>query len=211
LYDPLFPFGYGLTYAGKDTTIEILEEYSSEDYGCNGDIITKNLKDTVISIFNGSFSSVRTPWMGDPSNWAGRAGTPASEIPNLKVAVAADNKGENSKALHFMFKGSAYWGIGGEEQDMSVYYVNDYHLTFDVYVHKQPEGKVKVVVLCTYPCQDEVDITSEFQAAPVGTWRKISIPLKKFKSANFLKISSPFQIFTTDAVDFSVANIRWER
>lgn len=210
-YDPLFPFGYGLTYAGKDTIIGPLEEYTSEEYGCSGITIDTHLKDTVITVFDGMFDTTGTPWMGDPSNWSGREGKPGAAIPNLKVLAVADNSGKKDSALRFIFTGAAYWGVDGDEQDMSMYYINDYSLAADVRINKKPEGRVRVVVLCTYPCQDEVDITGELQAMPVGTWRELRIPLKKFKGADFLKISSRFQIVTTDAVDFSMATIRWEK
>jgi hypothetical protein len=65
-------------------------------------------------------------------------------------------------------------------------------------------------ILCQYPCQGIVDITKEVKAIPLNTWREIRIPLGKFESVDFKKITAPFQLSVGGSADVTLANIRWE-
>lgn len=210
--DPLFPIGYGLTYSEAALIIDSIPEYTNDGYGCaEGAASVSRIVDTIKTIYNGTFNSSESSWMGGPENWGGKAGGPDAEIPTLKVAETVDKNGENSKALHFTFTGPAYWAIGGEEKNLSGYFVNDYHVAFDVCVNERPSGEVAVAIICNHPCQDEVDITSILRTLPVGKWERIRIPLKKYMAADFMKITSPFQLFSTGAADIAVADICWEK
>jgi beta-glucosidase len=210
--DHLFPAGYGLNYAGANTTIDSIPEYINDGYGCNeGTNLVSGLIDSVKMVYNGAFSSAEGAWMGGPDNWSGQAGGPDAQIRTLNVSKASDKNGDSSKALHFMFTGSAYWGIGGEGKDLSGYFTAGYSLAFDVFVKSKPEGAVSIAITCNYPCQDEVDITGILCNLPVGKWERIRIPLKKYMAANFMKINSPFQVFSTGIADVMIADIRWEK
>jgi beta-glucosidase len=210
-YDPLFPIGYGLTYAGPDTTIDTVPVYSNNGYGCNTFSPVSMIVDSSLVIYNGKFSGSDGGWMGGPDNWGGQLGIPNAHIPTLDVMMITDKNGGNNKALNFKFKGPGYWCVGGPERDLSGYYVADYTLAFDVCVNKKPESTVSIVIVCNYPCQGEVDITNTLRNLPVGKWERIHLPLKEFMAANFMKINAPFQIFSNGALDFDVADICWEK
>ncbi|HEX2955773.1 MAG TPA: glycoside hydrolase family 3 C-terminal domain-containing protein, partial [Chitinispirillaceae bacterium] len=209
--DPLFSLGYGLTYAGKDTVIDSIPELINNGYGCNGVVLSTKGIDSVFDIYNGTFSGTYGGWMGGPDNWAGQSGNPDAHIPTLEVTKSMDKVRHEGKGLQFKFNGPAYWCIGGSQRDLSGYFIDDYSLGFDVFVDTKPQGSVSVLMICSYPCQDEVDITSTLNNLPVGTWERIRIPLKKFKAANFLKIDAPFQVFSTGPVSFKIADIRLEK
>ncbi|NLE01329.1 MAG: glycoside hydrolase family 3 protein [Fibrobacter sp.] len=209
-YDPLFPVGYGLTYA-KDTTIDSIPEFMNNSYGCNETALSAKNIDSVLVIYDGNFAENCGGWMGGPDNWGGQAGNPGAQIPTLDVTTAEDKKGNTDKALQFKFSGDAYWCIGGPERDLSGYYIADYSLTFDMCIDSKPQGAVSILMVCNYPCQDEVDLTNKLSNMDIGKWERIYIPLKQFKAADFLKINTPFQIFSTGAVSFKVADIRIEK
>ncbi len=210
-YAPLFPLGYGLTYTGKNTIIDSVNEFSNSGYGCNKVVQESKSIDSVLELYNGTFSDSYGGWMGGPDNWAGQAGNPEAHIQTLDVTMTADKTGNDRKALQFKFKGPGYWLIGGPQRDLSAYYLADYSLSFDVYVDTKPQGNTSILMVCNYPCQDEVDITSILNNLPVGTWERIRIPLKKFRAANFLKINVPFQVFSTGPASFKIADIRLEK
>jgi beta-glucosidase len=210
-YDPLFPIGYGLTYAGKDTVVDSIQEFVNSDYGCNGVVLKTKDIDSSLEIYNGTFPGNSGGWMGGPDNWAGQAGNPDAHIQTLDVTAAADMLGNDRKAIQFKFSGAAYWCIGGPEMDLSGYYLADYSLGFDVCVDTKPQGSISVLMICNYPCQDEIDISNTINNFPVGKWERIRIPLKKFKAANFLKINAPFQVFSTGPASLKIANIRLEK
>jgi beta-glucosidase len=210
-YDPLFPVGYGLTYIGQDTTIDTLPVLINNGYGCNELSAVSKIVDSSLMIYNGKFSGSDGGWMGGPDNWGGQLGIPDAHISTLDVIMITDKNGDNNKALNFKFKGPGYWCVGGAERDLSGYYTADYKLAFDLCVNRKPEGIVSIVIICNYPCQGEVDITSILRDLPVGKWERIHLPLKKFMAANFMKINAPFQIFSTGIVDVNVADIRLEK
>lgn len=211
--DPLFPIGYGLTYSETASITDSIPEYTNDGYGCaeSAAPASPRIVESMKIIYNGAFNSPEGSWMGGPDNWSGKAGGPDAEIPTLKVAKTVDKNGDCSKALHFTFTGSAYWAIGGTENDLSGYFINDYYVAFDVCVNTMPEGNITIAITCNHPCQDEVDITSILRSLPVGKWERIRIPLKKYMAANFMKITSPFQLFSTGAADIAVADICWEK
>jgi len=101
--------------------------------------------------------------------------------------------------------------VGGTEQNMAGYFIDEYSLVFDVCLKKKPENTVEIILLCTYPCQDKVDITNELNGMAIGKWKEIRIPLQQFRAVDFRKISTKFQIGSTGAVDLDIANIRWEK
>jgi beta-glucosidase len=210
-YDPLFPLGYGLTYAGTDTVIDSIPEFSNSDYGCNGVVLNAKSIDSVLEIYNGTFASSFGGWMGGPDNWAGQSGNPDAHISTLDITTAADRAGNDRKAIQYKFSGAGYWCIGGPEMDLSGYFLADYSLAFNFYIDTKPQGSLSVLMVCNYPCQDEVDITSIVNNMTVGRWERIRIPLKKFKAANFLKITTPFQVFSTGAASFKIADVRLEK
>lgn len=212
VYDPLFPIGYGLTYAGKDTVIDSVSEFRNADYGCNGMALKEKNTDSVLKIYNGTFPDSFGAWMGGPDNWAGKSGNPDAHIPTLDITSASDRIGGEKKSIQFKFNGPGYWCIGGPEADLSGYYIADYSLGFDICLDSKPQGNVSILMICNYPCQDEIDITSTvINNLQVGKWERIRIPLKKFKAANFQKISAPFQVFSTGAASFKIADIRLEK
>ncbi len=210
-YDPLFPLGYGLTYTGMDTIIDSIPEFINSDYGCNGIVLKEKSIDSVLEIYNGNFPGSFGAWMGGPDNWAGQAGNPDAHIQTLDVTTASDRMGNDRKAIQFKFNGAGYWCIGGPETDLSGYYLADYSIGFDICIDAKPQGSVSVLMICNYPCQDEIDITNSINDLTVGKWERVRIPLKKFKAANFLKISAPFQVFSTGVASFKIADIRLEK
>jgi beta-glucosidase len=211
LYDPLFPSGYGLSYSGKDTVIDSISEWINSDYGCNGAALKEKSIDSVLQIYNGTFPASFGAWMGGPDNWAGKSGNPDANIPTLDITSASDRMGNDRKSIQFKFNGAGYWCIGGPEKDLSGYYTADYSLGFDICIDAKPQGSVSILMICNYPCQDEIDITGTVNNLQVGKWERIRIPLKKFKAADFLKISAPFQVFSTGAASFKIADIRLEK
>jgi beta-glucosidase len=211
VYEPLFPFGYGLTYTSKMSPVGRVEEFTVEGYGCNESKPDVIPEDSVITVFNGTFNTSNVPWMGGPGNWTGKSGLPESEIPNLTVQTVDDRQGTKDNAIHLQFKGPAYWGMGGPEKNLAGCYVADFSLVFDVFVQSRPENKISAVVLCTFPCQAQVDITNELASLPIGKWREVRIPLGKFAAADFQKISSPFQLSSTGAADLLIADVRWQK
>jgi beta-glucosidase len=211
IYDPMFPIGYGLTYTSKNQDLKKLPESDWEGYGCT-EVKMDSLKtENVLTIFNGQFDSTQTPWMGGPSNWGGKPGYPDSSMPDISVQAVSDNLNNKGKALQLTFKGPAYWGVGEKERDLSGYFVGNYLLVFDILVKCKPAGRVYTLVLCHYPCSDQVDITDRLNVMPLETWTQVRIPLKNFLGTNFLKVDSRFQIQTTGAAEFRLANIRWEK
>jgi beta-glucosidase len=211
-YDPLFPVGYGLCYAGADTVIDSVPEYSNDTYGCTGLTPPSGLVDSVLRLYNGTFVAADVGgWMGGPDNWGGRQGNPDANIPTLNVTMTADRSGKERSALHFNFSGPAYWCIGGKERDLTGYFINGYSLAFDVCVTKKPLASVSAVIVCNYPCQDEVDITGILNGCAIGKWQTVRLPLRNFMAADFRKITAPFQIFSTGAAEFSIADIRLEK
>ncbi len=208
---PLFPIGFGLTYKSRNSLDLNLPEAQWESYGCNDIKLTELSAEGPLLIFDKQFPPNTSPWMGDPSNWAGKAGTADSSLPNLSIHYAPDKNQVANAARRLVFKGPAYYGIVGDERSLAGYMVHGYELVFDLKVITKPETALEAVILCNYPCHDKVDISPKLGSLPLDTWSEIRLPLKKFLGVDFQKVTAPFQLGAHGPSEIVVANIRWEK
>jgi beta-glucosidase len=209
-YDPLFPYGFGLTYKENCTLPDTLPVMGNKGYGCTGKSITPITDLKAIAFFTGKNDTSAKPRIGDPSNWAGVPGGNGAKVPNLAVSFAANKEGSRSSAVRLKCTGMCYWGLMCGQKDLSGHYMANYSVVFDVNVHRRPEKNVAISVICGYPCKASHEITSELHAVALNEWHEIRIPLSSFAKADFFNIDCPFMFETGGKVDVTLANIRWE-
>jgi beta-glucosidase len=163
-YRPLFPYGFGLTYAMKSTVPDTLPESASKGYGCTGISIAPVKHRKPFVFFTGTNDTAAKPWIGDPSNWKGVPGGYGAHLPNISVSCMNLREEGRNNAVHLVYNDMAYWGVRHEPKDMTDLYMAGYAIAFDVKVHRKPEKKVVISVVCGFPCKASCDITGELQA-----------------------------------------------
>jgi beta-glucosidase len=218
-YEPLYPFGHGLTYASSPAQ-GTLEEVSPA-VGCGveggGGTATEPLV-----VFDRGNQDTWVLRIGAPSNWGGvdvalntstGTSTPANE---LTVTPVDDRDGLQWAAVKATWSGTGQIYMqnadGNTGRNLQSYLNAQGALVFDLRVSTPPSGAVKARVDCVYPCIGEVDITQKLQGLPVNSWTELAIPLQCFEQSgtDFTNVNTPLLFYTEGALELTVARIRWE-
>ncbi len=223
-YDPLYAFGYGLSYA-KPGADQAAYDATPATQGCGQPAGGGGTTDQPLAVFDGSNQSGFGMRIGAPSSWSvvmGLSTASVTETPQKEItAVPVDDKdGKQWAAVKARWNnatGQLYMQtiIESEKQDLQSYLNSEGSLVFDARVSTVPSASVKMRVDCGYPCAGEIDVTSSINGLPLNSWKEVAVPLKCFADANnpgtdFSAVNTPFLIASSGTFEVSVANIRWE-
>ena len=205
---PLFPYGYGLTYA-HDGNLRALPEDPGTPAA--GQVDTR------------TFFAAGRPGSG----WQWSAGTGADsrqtrELPGgigmasegrLRLAATDHSAQEDARRLSWGGGGASIVGLAGKSSiDLQRESNGQLSLGFDYRVDKAPTSDVSVLMGCGAGCVGSVAITQPLGVSPAGQWRHMKIPLACFAhaGADMSHISAPFYVTTAGELDLSVAGIHLE-
>jgi beta-glucosidase len=95
--------------------------------------------------------------------------------------------------------------------DLSAYLKNAGALVFKGILNAPTTATLTAQFTCEYPCRGTVDITGLL--GPPGAKTSFKIPLSCFAPAeaglDFTRVNAPFQLQTTQALDFTFAEVEW--
>ncbi len=152
-YDPLFAYGYGLTYAAK-TTVPQLSEVAGVDASLAN-----------ISVYYVPGKAV-APWK--------LATDGAVTVTNV------DGGGRQEGARRYAFTGVGHVRVIGPTLDLTRQTNAQLSLRIDYRVDAKPTGRVTLAV---GDKGTPVDATGLFAAATLGQWTSVKVPLSCFKAA----------------------------
>ncbi|QPQ54359.1 exo 1,3/1,4-beta-D-glucan glucohydrolase [Allosphingosinicella flava] len=196
-YDPLFPYGFGLTYADEGTLPRLSEERPVGT--ANGDGVI--------------FGRGRVPsgWMlnladegGPTASIPGNAGATASG----RLRVSGVDRRAQEDARFFVWDGSgpATASISAlRPLDISRETGGELSLVMDYRVDVAPTGPVSLGMSGA-----SVPIGGALRAASVGQWTSIAVPLQCFHAAgaDMQRIAVPFTIATAGRLSLAVSDVR---
>ncbi len=205
-YQPLFPFGFGLTYADADHAVSPAAGRLHE---------TDNSRH--VDLYAGMRIYDRRPiapfrlFVGDPSDWkVPVTGGKAESASGLVSVVAVDRQlQEDARRVTWSGEGQLYFQAP-YGQDFAEYVAQGAALEMHVRVDRSPAGKVCLRMDSGYPVSGDIDITGVLQSFPLGTWMPVSFKLSRFASAgaDMSKIDTPMLIWADAAVSLSFADVR---
>ena len=211
-YDPLFAYGYGLTYAAPHAELGKLDE-SPQPQRC-GAAPAAATDDLVI--FRQVEGAVHHLAIGSPANWRMPLGDDVNAIAtsidgNIKAETTQVNLQQDARRITFAGDGqfSAY---SATSQDYSSYAGTHAALVFDIVVDTPPAGTVHVRTDCGFPCGGAVDVTKAVAALPLHAKATLKIALQCFvdQGMDITSVTVPFAIDTRQAFVASIADIRWQ-
>ena len=211
-YDPLFPYGYGLTYAAAHADMGRLDE-SPPPQRC-GLPATAATEDLVI--FQQAEGPVHKLHIGSPPDWRVPLGDDLNAVVSTSDgAVRAETAqvAVQQDARRITFAGPGQFSADSlMGRDYSGWIGTHAALAFDVVVDQPPAGAVHVRIDCGHPCRGAVDVTAALRALPPHAKATLKIPLQCFadQGADFTAIDTPFAIETDRPFGASFANIRWQ-
>ncbi|WP_339614888.1 glycoside hydrolase family 3 N-terminal domain-containing protein [uncultured Gilvimarinus sp.] len=211
-YNPLFPYGFGLSYADKDTLGDELPESGLKQADTQD----------VLELFN---RRPIEPWgieaVGAEND---RAVMTSNTLQTSTVLVEAVDRNEQQDARRVVFngKGAGHVALFAEDrQDWSGYVKAKSVLSFDIKVDKAPTETTYLRLGCGSYCASDIDMTQGMREHLAGSdWQTVTVDLSCFPAAgeNFglaqpqseyiTQVLRPFTIYTTGELDMSFANVQ---
>jgi len=201
-YDPLFPFGFGLTYAtSKDL------EALPEDPGIAAELMSTG------SFFDKGLPV--QPWSLRVSNGADstRITTTPVEAVGGRVKVTAVDDAVQEGARRFVFSGDgpATVQITSEGSvDLSREANGDVMLLVRLRRDAAAPADVKLGVACGAGCAGQVPFADTLNAVPAATWQVVGIPLKCFSKAgaDVSKVNEALVIASSGKLDLAFSQVK---
>jgi beta-glucosidase len=187
-YDPLFAYGFGLSYADRGDLPRLAED-----------------RPAGAGMPEGLFFSRGAV----PQGW--RFGLqPAGVGQERRV----DRRAQED-ARSFTWPGTRRTLLvlqGPQPVDLSRETTGQLSLVIEYRVDSPPTGAVAVRMVCgAEPCAAQVPITSALRATPAGEWRTLAIPLGCFAATpgfNPKQVTAPLEIETSGRLGLSISDVR---
>jgi beta-glucosidase len=196
-YDPLFRFGYGLSYADH-VTVPVLPEVS----GVSGQ--AENTDDYFVG---GRWAA---PWrlvLRDAGGESQVGAGPSISAQRVLSAHPTDANGvqEAGLALAWSGAGQASAVVIGPSVDLSRQANGDMALLLRYRVDQRPSAPVRLSV-----GRGSVDIAPVLNAAPASEWRAVKVKLSCFRAAgaDLAGVTAPTGLMTSGRLGLSMAELR---
>jgi beta-glucosidase len=202
-YQPLLPYGYGLSYGSNEKARAKLSDELNEE------TIKRTSELLALKIFD---RSVQKPWRVT-LNSADKSQKVTSNVQTFgALTMKTLDKVVQEDARSLTFDGSAeaaYTILANFPEDLRAYSEASSVLSFNVKLVQKPSDKVTVVMLCGEDCNADLDITAQLSALPMDQWQTLTIDLACFAKAglNFSTVISPYQIASKGKVALNIADI----
>lgn len=200
-YDPLFPYGYGLSYAapGKVGMLPVGEELA----GATKSDITSMMMAGV----------AQAPWAMGATDARGYRALGDSRGKSLAetLEIVATDRAAQEDVRKLMWTGPATFLISTNPVDISRQANGDMAVQFDYRVESAPTGTVSLGGSCKAdePCDGFLNLTSDMKAAAGKGWRTANIKLSCMSEAgaDMSRITSPFSLRSDGAFSISLSKI----
>ncbi|WP_417458432.1 glycoside hydrolase family 3 N-terminal domain-containing protein [Kordiimonas sp.] len=187
-YDPLFPYGYGLTYADDDTLPDL-----SEEAGATNKQLNK------YSYFE--HGRAQAPW---------RVSTSGSG-----AHISAVDYTAQEDAFTVLFEGEMASSVSIENEtpvDLFREMNGAMELTFAYRLDAELPAPVTLSLGCANnpACQGAVDITKALEATSTGEWSTMRISLSCFAQAgaDIRAVNQPFKLESTSGTTIAIAAVK---
>ena len=201
-YDPLFAFGFGLTYADKGDLAALPEDSGvSGDEGATGVFFARGDA--------GSGMALRL-------EGADGQGVTVTKVPEaldgelLKVTGVDHLAQEDARRLAWSGKGEAVAALQSHTAlDLQRESNGDVMLLTTLRVDAAPSGDAWLSVGCGTGCTARVALAPTLATLPVGQWTRVGVPLKCLAKAgaDVAKLDRPWSVGTAGTMTISVSRV----
>jgi len=198
-YQPLLPYGFGLTYQDNNLLTDNLNEKRLATTTKLTDLVM--LQGTVKSPWNLLIGSASTK-MTVNSNFA--------KHPMIQLRTVDKVIQEDARQLTFNGSGLAMFMLQSAfPQDLLGYVEAEASLSFAIKLESTITAPIRVGINCVDECSNSVDISEALAQSPVNSWQMVSIDLKCFSDndVNFASVIAPFSLLSTGPAILSIADI----
>ncbi len=196
-YDPLFPYGFGLSYHDH-VSLPVLSEVAGVD---------ASLANT-----NVYFQVARTtaPWgfvlkAGDVRTWVGASGAPNQAGGAVAIrSVDAGGVQEGGRQITWSGTGPGEVALEGPPIDLTRQANGDVSLLIDYRVDTPPTAPVVLSL-----GGGRLDMSAQLAGSAVGDWREVKIKLACFRQAgaDLSEVGRPFSVATSGRLVLSLRSV----
>jgi beta-glucosidase len=203
-YDPLFAYGYGLSYA-RTTKVGVLSDVSGLAPGADLPVGTWFERGKTASAYALYLSSAGTLVKAE-------AGAAATENGWIKSMAVDRNRQEDSRRFLWSGAGNASVAVAGNGLvDLSRETNGAVAIEIDYRVDALGDGAVKMVPFNEgmKPAGTGLDITTQLRGAQGKGWQTLSVSLSCFAKAglDMTKVQVPLSISTSAKLDLAISRI----
>ena len=201
-YDPLFPFGYGLTYASVED-VGVLSEEKARTEQTSRTVYFQNRP--------------VAPWelyleVEGEAAIAASTGRVVSPGPQPLVVRGVDRRRqEDARAVEWPggLAGRVFLQAVGPV-DISREANGNMVLAFEVAVDTPPSGPVRLAMGCGDDCAAEIDLTGTLKNLTPGEWHPLLVPLSCFADGgvDMSRIDTPFSMATDGRLALRFSDVR---
>ena len=201
-YDPLFPLGYGLSYAmGAEGPALLEEDVEGVRHGMPLERV----------IFAGRPPAPWQVYIGDGDTPQIMSGAYA-RLPDGAMEIKTTDKDVQEDALAVTWttgKAGSITITGGGTMDLGAYAATGGILSFDMKMDDLPEGEVRVGLGCVAGCASKVRLTDHIRALVGQDWQNVAIKLACFdqNSEALAEVSTLFALESDAKARIDIANI----
>ncbi|VUD45956.1 Beta-glucosidase BoGH3B [Thalassocella blandensis] len=209
-YDPLFPFGYGLSFYENDTLEDTLSEQGIQ---INSNFQTLDLFDRrPLDDWKLEITGSRNDQFFVDSKRV--------KASSLQVTAADRHMQEDARRVQWNGSGEGSVAFSaGTPKDLSLYVNENSAFVLDVKVDGVPTKNVYLKVGCGFKCVSELDLTDKFMAISKKGWQTLTVPLRCLKASTensgsvqkleefWAQIEQPFSLTSRGALDISFSKI----
>jgi beta-glucosidase len=205
-YDPLFAYGFGLTYAESVDLAELPEDPGGAISDAGRTVYFRGGPVAPWQLFIGDshFWAVKTVG-GNASTW---------DRDNLVVTAVDRELQEDARAARWAgYDLAIVYLEAAQAVDLTPEAANCMVLAFDVMVEEPPSAPVYAAMRCGEGCEGRVDITEALARMPVGEWRTMKLRLRHFgdAGADLSHVTMPFLLATEGSLALRFTDVRLER
>ena len=209
-YDPLFAYGYGLSYGDKDTLGDGLSEegLKAEEVVDKLDIFNRRPID--------EWQLEVTGYQNDRLVMAGKT----VSVSSLEMTAVDREVQEDARRVVWNGKGSGQVALAVESRkDFTNYVKENSALVFDIKVDSAPDKTTFLRLGCGSYCASDIDLTETLKTFTGQGWKTVTVPLGCYPKSgeNFgieqpasefwTQVLQPFSLITEGTLDVTFANV----
>lgn len=202
-YDPLFPFGYGLTYRDKTNLGDLSTEENFENVkGGNDEELFVGTAQAPWQVYAAAADTVPVRYLSGIAK-------------NGSLTLTEGDKETQGDAIHATWNGNGTSAlqvlIPNAMRDLSQVAEQKGALVFDIRLLQASTEPVKLQMACLgADCAADVDLTTLVNASPRNDWNELSVDLACFAKLGirFHEVTRGFVLETSGRLELQVTNIR---
>jgi beta-glucosidase len=201
-YDPLFAFGYGLTYRDKGNLARLSEARpAAAGVQADGQLFARGRLPAGWTFDLAEPSGVAVPVKGN----AGATGNGT-----VRIAGTDRRAQEDARRLTWGPAGGTLRISADKTIDMARESNAQYSLVVEYRVDAAPTAPVMLGLQCGDRCGGMLPIDAALRSAKIGTWRTLTLPLRCFaeKGLDPRRVSAPLVIASDGALGLSISDVR---